>query len=79
MANLTLNIDGDLLRRARIRALEQGESVNSLVRDWLEGYASGDRQRDAAEEIIGIARAAHASSGPRGRTWTREHAYDDRL
>lgn len=36
MANLTLSIDGSLLRNARIRALEQGTTVNSLVRQYLE-------------------------------------------
>lgn len=28
MANLTVTVDGETLRRARIRALERGESVN---------------------------------------------------
>ena len=32
MANLTLVIDEDVLRRARVRALQQGTSVNALVR-----------------------------------------------
>jgi len=36
VANLTLTIDEDLLRRARIRALEQGTSVNARVRKYLE-------------------------------------------
>jgi predicted HicB family RNase H-like nuclease len=39
MGNLTLTIDDDLLRRARIRALEQGTSVNSLVREYLRHVA----------------------------------------
>ncbi|AYY12606.1 hypothetical protein EF847_07685 [Actinobacteria bacterium YIM 96077] len=79
MANLTLTIDEDLLRRARIRALEQGESVNSLVRDWLESYAAGNRQRDVTEEIIAVAGRARASSGSAGRVWTRDNVYEERL
>ena len=39
MANLTLKIDEKLLRRARIRALEQGTTVNELVRNYLSQYA----------------------------------------
>ena len=36
MANLTLAVDDQLLRQARLRALEQGTSVNALLRDYLE-------------------------------------------
>jgi plasmid stability protein len=36
MSNLTITIDEETLRRARIRALEQGTSVNALLRDYLE-------------------------------------------
>lgn len=79
MANLTLTIPEDVLRRARIRALEQGASVNGLVRDWLERYAADDRQREATEAIIAIGKRAGASSGASGRTWTRDDAYEDRL
>lgn len=79
MSSLTLTIDEELLRRARIRALEQGTSVNALFREWLESYADPDRQRRATEEIIAIAERSRASSGPGGRTWTREDAYEERL
>ncbi len=33
MANLTIVIEGDTLKRARMRALEEGTSVNAVVRD----------------------------------------------
>lgn len=79
MASLTLTVDEELLRQARIRALEQGTSVNALFREWLENYADPDRQRRATEEIVAIAERSRASSGPGGRSWTREDAYEDRL
>lgn len=79
MANFTLTIDEDLLRRARIRALQQRTSVNGLVREWLERYAGEDRQRSATETIIAIAERGHASSGAGGRTWARDDAYAERL
>jgi len=47
MANLTLTIDEDALRRARIRALEHGTSVNAVVREFLESYAGSEREREA--------------------------------
>lgn len=40
MANLTITLDDELLRRARMRALEQDTSVNALLRDYLEAFAA---------------------------------------
>lgn len=79
MANLTLSIDEDVLRRARIRALEQGTSVNALVRQYLEAYAGESPGRRAVREFLEIADRSRASSGPEGRTWTREGLYEERL
>lgn len=80
MANLTLSIDDDVLRLARIRALEQKTSVNAVVRDYLEDYADGpearEREEQAWEAFAERARQSTASSGPEGRTWTREDIYD---
>jgi predicted HicB family RNase H-like nuclease len=36
VANLTLTIDDEVLKKARIHALERGTSVNALVREYLE-------------------------------------------
>ena len=77
MANLTITIDDELLKRARIRALEQGTSVNALLRDYLIAYA-GDDAKAALAEFIESARRSRASSGPRGRSWKREDLYDRR-
>jgi plasmid stability protein len=79
MSSLTLTIDEELLRRARIRALELGTSVNALVREWLENFADAERQRRATEEFLAIAKRSRASSGPDGRTWTRDDIYEERL
>ena len=35
MTNLTITVDDEVLRRARIRALEEGSSVNAVLRDYL--------------------------------------------
>ena len=40
--NLTIVVDDEVLRRARIRALEQGTSVNAVLREFLESYAGSD-------------------------------------
>lgn len=47
MANLTRSVDDELLRRARMRALELHTSVNALVRDYLESFAGDDPARQA--------------------------------
>jgi len=75
MTNLTLTIDEDVLLRARIRALEQGTSVNAVVRRFLEEYADGDQRRaKAIEGFLEIARRSHARSGP--VRWKREDLYE---
>ena len=76
MANLTLTIDEDLLRRARIRALERGTSVNAVVREFLEGYAGDDRETAALQAFGALADRARVSSGPGGRSWTRDEIHD---
>ena len=78
VANLTLAIDDELLRRARIRALESGTSVNAAVRDFLIAY-TGTSQPDATvRALIALADDAGATSGAAGRRWTREDIYEER-
>jgi hypothetical protein len=76
MANLTVTIDERVLRRARIKALEQGTSVNKVVSQYLERYAGMGATERALAEFLEIAEGTHASSGPGGRTWRREDLYD---
>ena len=79
VANLTLAIDEDLLRRARIRALEQGTSVNAVVREFLESYAgSADRARNM-RRFLDLAAETRAGSRGWSRQWRREDLYDDRV
>lgn len=78
MANLTLTIDDELLRAARIRALEQGTSVNALVRDYLSSYAGKRGARDAIRAFLERAERFSGSSGSEGRTWTRDELYEHR-
>ncbi|MDR0627071.1 MAG: hypothetical protein LBG11_07405 [Bifidobacteriaceae bacterium] len=77
MSNLTLAIDGAQLRRARLRAVSEGTSVNALVREFIVEYADPAPERRAIlaslDELVGRAKAG---SGPQGRTWTREALHD---
>ncbi|MBX6748269.1 MAG: hypothetical protein IRY85_01140 [Micromonosporaceae bacterium] len=76
MANLTLSIDDDLLRRARVRAAERGTTVNAIVRDFLETFAGVDQVSPALLRIVGLAHDSTASSGDGGRTWRRDDIYE---
>jgi plasmid stability protein len=77
--NLTITVDDEVLRRARIRALLQGTSVNALLREFLESYAVSDIEAEARRQLGRMARESTASSGPEGRTWTRDDVFADRL
>ena len=76
MANLTLSIDDETLRAARIRALEDGTSVNAIVREHLTSYARRESAREAMKAFLARAEQSTASSGPGGRSWKREDLYD---
>jgi plasmid stability protein len=79
VANLTLVIDDDTLRRARIRALEEGTSVNAVVRAYLERFADADAGALAGRRrALEIARTRAAGTPGAGRTWTRDELVEER-
>ena len=41
MANMTIAVDDQLLRAARIKAVQQGTSVNEVCRQAIEAFAQG--------------------------------------
>ena len=59
--NLTITVDDEVLRRARIRALSQGTSVNAVLREFLESYAGSDVEADARNRLADLARRSRAS------------------
>ena len=76
MANLTITVDEETVKRARIRALEEGTSVNALLRDYLEEYSGVRREkREAWREIQELAKRSRMSSGGKGLP-KREELYD---
>jgi plasmid stability protein len=75
MANLTITIDPGVLRKARIRALEQGTSVNALLRAYLEAYAAATAgPEDAMKSLVTLGQASESGSG--GQRWTREELHE---
>jgi deoxyribodipyrimidine photolyase-like uncharacterized protein len=75
--NLTLQLDTEVIRRARVVAARRGTSVSALVaRELIELAEREDRYERARER----AEALMASAKPRGgRRWTREDIYAERL
>jgi plasmid stability protein len=81
MKNITVTVDDELYRRARVRAAEQRTSVSAQVREFLQHWAAEDTefarlQREQNELIVSI-RARHAyfsgsSRLPRERTHERD-------
>ena len=72
--NLTITVDAEALRKARLRALQDDTSVNAFLRGCLEAYADeGDR---AAQAVAGAKRLMDAAELHWGsRTWSREDLY----
>lgn len=79
MANLTITIDDDLLRKARIRAAEHGTSVNSILREELIRFAGAKSGADPVSEFLSFARSRSGSSGLAGRQWSRDQLHFERF
>lgn len=72
--NLTLQIDSDVVQRAKVVAAKRGTSVSALVAKELGELVSREDRYEAsrmrAKELLDRAK-------PRGgRTWRREDLYD---
>ncbi len=79
VANLTIAVDEDVLHRARVRAAEQGTSVNAVLREQLIRFAdpaAGDR---AADSFLALARERAGCSTGGQRSWIREDLHLERL
>jgi hypothetical protein len=75
MTNLTITVDDEVLKRARLRALQENTSVNAFLRDTLEAYAGVRAERESAvTDLLRLAREVQAGSG--GQRWTREELYE---
>jgi hypothetical protein len=77
MANLTIAIDDDVLKKARLKALQQGTSVNAVLRDYLGQYAGATPERErAVRKLLELASRSRATRGR--RRWTRDELHERR-
>jgi plasmid stability protein len=73
--NLTITVDDEVLKRARMRALQEDTSVNAVLRSFLEAYASSAGREEAAiADLIALSVASTASRG--SATWTRDDLHE---
>ena len=72
--NLTLQLDDDVIRRARILAAKRGTSVSALVARELDGLVEQDERYEEARR-----RASDLMQGSRprgGRSWRRDDLHE---
>ena len=85
MKNITLKIDDETYRKARVHAANEGTSVSMLVRDFLGSLAS-DTEAETQQRIVAALQEIYAEADARAtrrnkplRPLTREEIYAERL
>ena len=69
MSNLTISVDEQLIKQARVRAIEQGTSLSAKVREFLRNYVNATDKGLAKQRAEATARlmAAIEAATPRSR------------
>jgi hypothetical protein len=77
--NITLSVDEEVLDAARIYAAKQKTTVNALVREYLNGFASQEKRLEGARKgLLDLIDNSKGRMEP-GWKWNREEVYEDRL
>jgi plasmid stability protein len=89
---LTISVDDELIRLARVRAIQQGTSLSAKVREFLQNYVNESdvqlqqQRKEATARLLAAyesatslteASVAAAGSGAGPRRSLREELYDD--
>ncbi len=78
MTNLTISVNDEVLKRARIRALEENRSVNAVLGQYLQNYARVDevqhQRREALTALLTLADQCRCGRG--AKNWSRDDLYD---
>jgi hypothetical protein len=76
-SNVTLQLDDEVIRRAKVMAAKRGTSLSALVARELDGLVARDEQYEASRRrALEILDAAAARGG---RAWKRDDLYAERL
>jgi len=75
MSNLTISLDDELIKQARIRVAQQGTSLSAKVRELLQHYVNGTddatkrlREEATARLMLAIESATLATQAPTSLT-----------
>jgi plasmid stability protein len=65
MSNLTISIDDHLIKKARVRAIQQGTSLSAKIREYIAAYANGtgDATTDLLRMIDDVRMEVRQNSG----------------
>ena len=75
MTNITLKIDGDILKKARVLASQRKTSINAIVNQTLEEFVSKDFNQEAAlSGLDNFFQRCKARVGE--RNWTRDEIHE---
>ncbi len=69
MSNITLSIDDELIKQAKLRAVQDGTSLSAKMREFLQRYATGMEDGTSVDmSFVENARAlARGGKAPPGR------------
>jgi hypothetical protein len=75
MTNVTISIEEEDLKQARILALQQGSSLNAAIREFVKSYIGNtNRYQQVTDRILQKAEQSKYSS--EGHEWTRKGLYE---
>ena len=75
MANVTLSIDEEHLRQARVLALQEGTSLNAVIREFVKEYITDHKHyQQTTRRILEQVKQSRYNSG--GRKWSREELHE---
>lgn len=86
MKNITVKIDDETYRKARILAAERETSVSAMVREFLDEMTSAptreereEKRRAAFQKLWDLADARDKDKPGRAGPFKREEIYEERL
>lgn len=75
MTNVTLSIEEEDLKRARVIALQEGSSLNAVIREFVKDYIGNNSYyQEITQRILQQAEGSQFNSD--GRNWTRDELYE---
>jgi len=75
MTNVTISIEDEDLKQARIVALQQGSSLNAAIREFVKSYIGNTKRYQQVTDSI-LQKAERSKYSSEGHEWTREDLYD---